>query len=497
MKNKFLLIFTCFFVMLMLPSKSLKTINLNAQTTNNNIVIYDYESETTSFYFFEDSYWDAIETTVNTSLTNDSNDALDINSTSSRTQITDTTISPYKNVAFLQTPNGTATAFFIGKNLLLTAAHCVYSSNGFDSYATLYPARNGDIVPYGSISVKKIIIPKNFYDLCANYSDFDWAILIIEDEYTYGHFGKITNFSSSDYQLLIAGYPGDKPYATMWQSQGDIIRFIHNKIQFNHPISGGNSGGPVYILQNGIYYAVGIVTSSNSNDSSCVLIDNFIYRLTNSILANKGIEVRDHYVEEYTLLEGTDNYFFYNTIFYNCVVKYIVSPKENEVIYVSSNGTSFTQSFSSSTIRYYATGSATTVGQLEYNYFKVYNTSTQSFSSVYNIASLYSTDERSATYTTVDKTTSGNVIATSYDQSTNVWEHNGSSSQYIKGTIVYNGTARNIEFNIPILGYKYSDDITIDGVTFTLRCGPNKVSIKASSSVTCNSYLTMFAFGVG
>ena len=29
-----------------------------------------------------------------------------------------------------------------------------------------------------------------------------------------------------------------------------------------------------------------------------------------------------------------------------------------------------------------------------------------------------------------------------------------------------------------------------------LRCGPNKVSIKASSSVLCNGNTTFFAFGV-
>ena len=82
------------------------------------------------------------------------------------------------------------------------------------------------------------------------------------------------------------------------------------------------------------------------------------------------------------------------------------------------------------------------------------------------------------------------------DQSGNMWNHGGTSSKKIRGTIVYDGIAENIDVDIPWLGYKTSESVTIKGVTFTLRCGPNKVSIKASSSVLCNGNTTFFAFGV-
>lgn len=87
-------------------------------------------------------------------------------------------------------------------------------------------------------------------------------------------------------------------------------------------------------------------------------------------------------------------------------------------------------------------------------------------------------------------------IYTTYDQSGNMWNHGGTSSKKIRGTIVYDGIAENIDVDIPWLGYKTSESVTIKGVTFTLRCGPNKVSIKASSSVLCNGNTTFFAFGV-
>ena len=85
---------------------------------------------------------------------------------------------------------------------------------------------------------------------------------------------------------------------------------------------------------------------------------------------------------------------------------------------------------------------------------------------------------------------------TGNDQSGNMWNHGGTSSKKIRGTIVYDGIAENIDVDIPWLGYKTSESVTIKGVTFTLRCGPNKVSIKASSSVLCNGNTTFFAFGV-
>ena len=77
-----------------------------------------------------------------------------------------------------------------------------------------------------------------------------------------------------------------------------------------------------------------------------------------------------------------------------------------------------------------------------------------------------------------------------------MWYHNSSGGHRIKGTIAYGGYARNIEVNIPSNGLNLSEYITIDNVTFQLRCGKYRVSIKASVPVTCNNANIKFAFGV-
>ena len=87
-------------------------------------------------------------------------------------------------------------------------------------------------------------------------------------------------------------------------------------------------------------------------------------------------------------------------------------------------------------------------------------------------------------------------IPTEFDQTApiynNVWEHNGSRGNIIIGTIVYQGNCWDFNLTIPLLGTK-STAAVLDGVTFTVRTGPNKVSVKASETVPITS-INAFAF---
>lgn len=78
----------------------------------------------------------------------------------------------------------------------------------------------------------------------------------------------------------------------------------------------------------------------------------------------------------------------------------------------------------------------------------------------------------------------------------NMWEHGGSTGDVIKGTVAYNGEAKNIEVTIPWVGTNESAEVVVGGITFRLRTGPNKVSIKASRGVYCDSTNILFAFSV-
>lgn len=86
-------------------------------------------------------------------------------------------------------------------------------------------------------------------------------------------------------------------------------------------------------------------------------------------------------------------------------------------------------------------------------------------------------------------------IPTSYDQAGSIWDHGGSAWSTLCFSIAYNGMVGEGVVQIPFLGTKTST-VTVNGVEFSVRTGPNRLSVKASSTVTCNPYTTVFGFAM-
>ena len=83
---------------------------------------------------------------------------------------------------------------------------------------------------------------------------------------------------------------------------------------------------------------------------------------------------------------------------------------------------------------------------------------------------------------------SGSNVPTSYDKGYFIANHNSKKGHRIVGTVWYDGVCGDLEVSIPAIGYK-SSSVTINGVKFSLRTGPNKCSIKASQSLPGGSVL--------
>lgn len=86
-------------------------------------------------------------------------------------------------------------------------------------------------------------------------------------------------------------------------------------------------------------------------------------------------------------------------------------------------------------------------------------------------------------------------VPTKYDQDLFVWEHNGSKKQIIKATIKYKDQISNIEVEIPPMLKLNTSKVTLNGVTFYLRSGYKKCSIKTDEDNIKAADLH-FAFGV-
>ena len=393
------------------------------------------------------------------------------------------------------------TAFFEGPSLLATAGHVLFGDptsgdydDGIDNprfpdEVYIEPATYEDstsktkVYPYGRIRVSKSYIQKEYY--LNRDANFDWGGVLIESDigYTTGWFGKSCNNTLADYDIKIIGYPGDLPY-NMYYSEGKIVSTDSYRYAHNSSTSGGMSGSPILIEKNGSIYVVGIHTSYKGSLNYGVKINSFIFDFLNSLLPTDGVEFKNFYYK------GAE----YHR--YNCVVQSIICPENNTEIQLSKNGNNTDKTISSLTVEYYATPSDSSKIILPYSYYRLYNKKEGTYTSYKYLMSRYSDYDVSATYATKAKSDINSNIYTTYDQSGNMWNHGGTSSKKIRGTIVYDGIAENIDVDIPWLGYKTSESVTIKGVTFTLRCGPNKVSIKASSSVLCNGNTTFFAFGV-
>ena len=86
------------------------------------------------------------------------------------------------------------------------------------------------------------------------------------------------------------------------------------------------------------------------------------------------------------------------------------------------------------------------------------------------------------------------IFPTEFDQTYYVWTHNSWWPKKIKGTIEYNNQISDIEVDIPILG-TLSSSVTLDGVTFSLRAGPYRCSVKVDTP-NISATDTQFMFGV-
>ncbi len=86
----------------------------------------------------------------------------------------------------------------------------------------------------------------------------------------------------------------------------------------------------------------------------------------------------------------------------------------------------------------------------------------------------------------------GTAVPTDYDQNAFVWTHGLKTGKTIYGTVSYNGEINDIEVTVPWIGYK-TTEVKLGGVTFSLRSGPSKVSIKASSAVSIDMFNFAYA----
>jgi len=185
-----------------------------------------------------------------------------------RIRITNTTATPWRSIAALRItfPSGAVyrgTGFFISARVLATAGHCVYLRNqgGWARSVEVIPAMNGSTRPYGTARSSNLRSVSGWTVHARPEADIGCIVLPAGSlNGNPGSFG-FAAFTAADLKAqpaVLAGYPGDKPFAELW-GMARVVKTVTDKtLIYDIDTMGGQSGAPVYVKRNGKRYVVGI-----------------------------------------------------------------------------------------------------------------------------------------------------------------------------------------------------------------------------------------------
>lgn len=157
---------------------------------------------------------------------------------------------PWGAIAHLSTNQGGCTGFMLSRDVLVTAGHCVHYNGSWVTSYTVTPGRTGNSTPYGSCSggINDVWTTSNWINGYPSDHDYGLIKLTCDIGNSTGWFGwwYDTGENLANQYFYVEGYPGDKPYGTMWWDGDYTYSQTANKLWYWVDTAGGQSGSPVY-----------------------------------------------------------------------------------------------------------------------------------------------------------------------------------------------------------------------------------------------------------
>lgn len=206
-----------------------------------------------------------------------------------RVQIKDAIQQPYQAVCFIYVNNAIhGSGVVIGKNAILTNRHvAAIAKNGNASNIKVNAARTSNTEFKGTFYGEEIKYSPDGQDLAIVYLKANTNGQSIGDIVTPAKYvnDPVTTVGTP---IKVIGYPGDKPWATMWESKGVSTTKTTNRIYYNASTFGGNSGSPVFNDQNEV---IGIHFAAVSGENMAVRFKPSIYEFIRKNIEPQKIDL--------------------------------------------------------------------------------------------------------------------------------------------------------------------------------------------------------------
>ncbi len=181
-----------------------------------------------------------------------------------RDEVHDTTLHPFSCLCALDivAPNNqkfVGTGWLIDSQTVITAGHCVYMRKlgGWAKAIDVYPGRNGKRI-YRRGNAKQLISVRGWTEKGLPPLDYA-AIKLSEPVDGVGSmgFGVMNDDILHEFRFHVVGYPADKP-RTMWGHVRRLKDVTAEQLIYETDTFGGNSGGPLFAVNGGKVWSVGI-----------------------------------------------------------------------------------------------------------------------------------------------------------------------------------------------------------------------------------------------
>jgi glutamyl endopeptidase len=207
-----------------------------------------------------------------------------------RIRVTNTRVFPWRAVCALRITAANnrqfiGTGWLISPRTVITAGHCVYmhEEGGWARSIQVIPGCNDADQPYG-VHVGTTLRSVTGWTT-SKKREFDYGAIILPagsrpgDQTGYFGFGTRTDAFLMGAALNLSGYPGDKGGRQQWFMAQRPKAVSNEVITYDIDSMGGQSGSPVWVLENGQRYGVGVHTNGASSGNSATRINSSVYNM--------------------------------------------------------------------------------------------------------------------------------------------------------------------------------------------------------------------------